>query len=112
MTLCRTPLGICSIAIQPLGCGNGGLNWDDVRPRFPTTKSARGARGTSDFLVARALMSLMLGELLSTARQHILRGSKSECIDPFIGTDVEPLLSRNQSLEVMQACHRLRRPGE
>jgi O-acetyl-ADP-ribose deacetylase (regulator of RNase III) len=24
--------GIRSIAIPPLGCGNGGLNWDDVRP--------------------------------------------------------------------------------
>jgi O-acetyl-ADP-ribose deacetylase (regulator of RNase III) len=25
-------LGIRSIAIPPLGCGNGGLRWDDVRP--------------------------------------------------------------------------------
>jgi O-acetyl-ADP-ribose deacetylase (regulator of RNase III) len=25
-------LGIRSIAIPPLGCGNGGLNWDEVRP--------------------------------------------------------------------------------
>jgi O-acetyl-ADP-ribose deacetylase (regulator of RNase III) len=25
-------LNINSIAIPPLGCGNGGLNWDDVRP--------------------------------------------------------------------------------
>jgi O-acetyl-ADP-ribose deacetylase (regulator of RNase III) len=24
--------GITSIALPPLGCGNGGLNWDDVRP--------------------------------------------------------------------------------
>jgi len=27
-------LGIRSVAIQPLGCGNGGLNWEDVRPRI------------------------------------------------------------------------------
>ncbi len=27
-------LRIRSIAIPPLGCGNGGLNWDDVRPRI------------------------------------------------------------------------------
>ena len=27
-------LGIHSIAIPPLGCGNGGLNWADVRPRI------------------------------------------------------------------------------
>ena len=25
-------LGIRSIAIPPLGCGNGGLDWADVRP--------------------------------------------------------------------------------
>lgn len=27
-------LGVRSIAIPPLGCGNGGLNWADVRPRI------------------------------------------------------------------------------
>lgn len=31
-TVCR--LGIRSVAIPPLGCGNGGLNWRDVRPRI------------------------------------------------------------------------------
>ena len=27
-------LGILTIAIPPLACGNGGLNWSDVRPRI------------------------------------------------------------------------------
>jgi O-acetyl-ADP-ribose deacetylase (regulator of RNase III) len=27
-------LGIRSIAIPPLGCGNGGLNWNEVRPKI------------------------------------------------------------------------------
>lgn len=27
-------LGITSIAVPPLGCGLGGLNWEDVRPRI------------------------------------------------------------------------------
>lgn len=27
-------LGIRSIAVPPLGCGNGGLDWSDVRPRI------------------------------------------------------------------------------
>jgi len=29
--------GIHSIAIPPLGCGNGGLNWDNVRPLIDTS---------------------------------------------------------------------------
>ncbi len=33
-------LGIRSIAIPPLGCGNGGLDWDDVRPRIETALAA------------------------------------------------------------------------
>lgn len=31
--------GIRSIALPPLGCGNGGLNWDDVRPRIEAALS-------------------------------------------------------------------------
>jgi O-acetyl-ADP-ribose deacetylase (regulator of RNase III) len=27
-------LGIKSIAVPPLGCGNGGLDWSTVRPRI------------------------------------------------------------------------------
>jgi O-acetyl-ADP-ribose deacetylase (regulator of RNase III) len=31
---------ITSIAVPPLGCGNGGLRWDDVRPRIERALSA------------------------------------------------------------------------
>src|SRR5450631_2381241 len=34
-----------------------------------------------------------------------LHASKSESIDPSIRADVEPLLGRNQSLEMAQALH-------
>lgn len=33
-------LEISSIAVPPLGCGNGGLNWDDVRPLIETAFAA------------------------------------------------------------------------
>lgn len=32
-------LKIKSIALPPLGCGNGGLNWEDVRPRIESALS-------------------------------------------------------------------------
>ena len=67
-------LGICSIAIPPLGCGNGGLSWADVRPLieaafeplpevevllFEPTDSAQGlvgrARSRSGLTEAQAL---------------------------------------------------------
>lgn len=31
---------IRSIALPPLGCGNGGLNWEDVRPRIEAAFAA------------------------------------------------------------------------
>ncbi len=34
--------GIRSIAIPPLGSGNGGLNWEDVRPKIEATFAALG----------------------------------------------------------------------
>jgi O-acetyl-ADP-ribose deacetylase (regulator of RNase III) len=36
-------LDVRSIAVPPLGCGNGGLNWDDVRPMIE--EAFHGARG-------------------------------------------------------------------
>lgn len=33
-------LGIRSIAVPPLGCGNGGLDWDEVRPCIETAFAA------------------------------------------------------------------------
>ncbi len=41
-------LGIKSIAVPPLGCGNGGLEWADVRPLI---ESALGDLGAVDVIV-------------------------------------------------------------
>lgn len=43
-------LGIRSIAVPPLGCGNGGLDWADVRPRI---ESALGSLADVDVVVFR-----------------------------------------------------------
>jgi O-acetyl-ADP-ribose deacetylase (regulator of RNase III) len=43
-------LGIRSIAIPPLGCGNGGLDWADVRPRIE--RAIQQVSGVQVFLFA------------------------------------------------------------
>jgi O-acetyl-ADP-ribose deacetylase (regulator of RNase III) len=72
--------GIRSIAIPPLGCGNGGLEWCDVRPRIetacaalegvqvilyppegaPATESMPVATSTPKMTLARAALVLIL----------------------------------------------------
>lgn len=37
-------LGIASIAIPPLGCGNGGLNWSQVKPLIEATFASSSVR--------------------------------------------------------------------
>jgi len=40
--------GICSVAVPPLGCGNGGLEWQDVRPRI--VNAFQGLAGVTVYL--------------------------------------------------------------
>lgn len=79
-----SPLGIKSIAIPPLGCGNGGLNWDEVKPLIeeaftllprvdvlvyePTSQyfNRPKRQGECSFTPARALITAMVGEYLSS----------------------------------------------
>ena len=42
-------LGITSIAIPPLGCGNGGLDWREVEPRM--LRSLKQLAGTVDIRI-------------------------------------------------------------
>ena len=41
-------LGIKSIAVPPLGCGLGGLNWSDVRPRIEKAFRNASRRSSAD----------------------------------------------------------------
>lgn len=80
-------LDIKSIAVPPLGCGNGGLDWDDVRPRIEAAlaplKNVRillyapsGAPAASDMKVAtkRPRMTLGRAALLALLERYIEPG--------------------------------------
>jgi O-acetyl-ADP-ribose deacetylase (regulator of RNase III) len=85
-------LGITSIAVPPLGCGNGGLDWQDVRPRiesaferipdvhvliYPPT----GAPDPADMQTGTEKPDMTLGRaaLIGLVRQY-LQG----LLDPFV----------------------------
>jgi O-acetyl-ADP-ribose deacetylase (regulator of RNase III) len=68
-------LKITSIAVPPLGCGNGGLNWSDVRPRIEKAFEAlpavrvllfepNGAPNASDAVIRTARPNMTVGRAL------------------------------------------------
>jgi O-acetyl-ADP-ribose deacetylase (regulator of RNase III) len=80
-------LDIHSIAIPPLGCGSGGLNWDEIKPRIDSTfrvlpdvlvllYKPQGAPETDDMSVetVRPKMSRGRAALLGLAEKYIVPG--------------------------------------
>ena len=84
--------GITSVALPPLGCGNGGLNWSEVRPiierklallsnvRFIVFAPGSGAAPISeqdgipaDLTVGRATMMVVFAELEKFFGGHLTR---------------------------------------
>lgn len=84
-------LGIKSVAVPPLGCGNGGLDWTDVRPLIeqaasqlpdvhfiifgPADQSARPeqAHAPNDLTTGRASMMVAFAELEKFFGGHLTR---------------------------------------
>jgi O-acetyl-ADP-ribose deacetylase (regulator of RNase III) len=85
-------LQIRSIAVPPLGCGNGGLDWSDVRPRIisafeavPEVKVLLYAPGdapaAADMSNATAKPKMTLAQATLIALMHKYR---SALLDPFV----------------------------
>jgi O-acetyl-ADP-ribose deacetylase (regulator of RNase III) len=85
-------LGITSIAVPPLGCGNGGLEWHDVRPRiesaFEQVPDVRvliyppsGAPEPSDMQTGTEKPDMTLGRaaLIGLVRRYL-----EGLLDPFV----------------------------
>lgn len=87
-----TELGITSIAVPALGCGNGGLDWKDVLPRIkqaldPLAVRAivyppAGAPPAAEMPIATRKPSMTLGRaVLLAAVARYARGAMVQCLD-------------------------------
>jgi O-acetyl-ADP-ribose deacetylase (regulator of RNase III) len=85
-------LGIASIAVPPLGCGNGGLNWDEVLPRIQSAFAdlpyvhvliypPLGAPAASEMKTATEKPHMTVGRaaLIGLIRQYL-----GGLLDPFV----------------------------
>jgi O-acetyl-ADP-ribose deacetylase (regulator of RNase III) len=102
-------LDIKSIAVPPLGCGNGGLDWEDVRPRIEAALAPledvrtllyvpSGAPAASDMKVAtkRPRMTLGRAALLALLERYIEPGFGASVLEIqkllyFMQTGGQPL---------------------
>lgn len=85
-------LGIRSIAIPPLGCGNGGLDWNEVRPRIEAALSEvpevealvyapGGAPAASEMPIRTERPKMTMGQAaMISLMDRYLKG----LLDPFI----------------------------
>lgn len=104
-------LGIRSIAIPPLGCGNGGLDWQDVRPLIveavegmPEVRvvlyEPKGAPDPADIIdrrkkptmsPGRAAVLAVMGKYLETGYQYRLSLVEVQKLAYFLQVAGEPL---------------------
>jgi O-acetyl-ADP-ribose deacetylase (regulator of RNase III) len=101
-------LGISSIAVPPLGCGNGGLDWRDVKPLIA---EALGDVDGVRVLVYEPMGSPRADQMkVSTAKPRMTRGRAVliELLDRYLGLAA---LGASQ-IEVQKLMYFVQRAGE
>ena len=101
-------LGINSIALPPLGCGNGGLRWDDVRPRIE--------KALSDLTETRILIFEPIGApksdemKVATAKPRMTRGRAVllKLLDTYLG----PAAVGASPIEIQKLMYFVQEAGE
>jgi len=104
-------LQIRSLAIPPLGCGNGGLDWAEVRPLIlrcfesmpdvrvvlfepqtsPSAETAPGERKTSAMTPGRAAVIALMARYLATGYEYRLSLFEVQKLAYFLQEAQEPL---------------------
>jgi O-acetyl-ADP-ribose deacetylase (regulator of RNase III) len=108
---CISALGIRSIAVPPLGCGNGGLDWADVRPRIerafaeipdvhvvlfepagaPTADEIIDRRARPAMTASRAAVLALMGRYNATSYDYRLSLVEVQKLAYFLQVAGEPL---------------------
>lgn len=121
-------LGIKSLVMPPLGCGNGGLDWNDVRPLieeklaplqevkfvvFVPSACVNDAREQenvpSDLTVLRATMMVVLGQLEKYFGGHFTRLTAQKLVYfmQVLGTDFGLKYSKAQYGPYSESLHKV-----
>lgn len=101
--------GIRSIAIPPLGCGLGGLEWSDVRPRI---EAAIGALADVDVLLYEPTGAPEAEAMVKTAappRMTVGRAALVGLMDRYLAALMDPFVSL---LEIHKLMYFMQEAGE
>jgi len=102
-------LGIRSIAVPPLGCGNGGLNWDDVRRRIEQAFEAVPEVRVLLFAPAGAPQSEAMPNRTARPRMTLGQAALVGLMDRYLKGLLDPVVSL---LEIHKLMYFLKAAGE
>jgi O-acetyl-ADP-ribose deacetylase (regulator of RNase III) len=101
-------LNVRSVAIPPLGCGNGGLRWSDVRPRIEA--ALKSLQGTHVELYGPGAPPPVHEQRTATKRPKMTRG-RAVLISAFAAYRTDPT-SALTSLVAQKLAYLLQTAGE
>ncbi len=102
-------LRIRSIAIPPLGCGNGGLNWDEVRPRIEAAFAGLPEVRTLIYAPAGAPMAAEMPVRTHRPKMTMGQAALVALMDRYLKGLLDPFISL---LEIHKLMYFLQQAGQ
>ncbi len=102
-------LGIRSVAVPPLGCGNGGLDWNDVRPRIEQAFAALADVHVFLYAPVGAPESAAMPNRTKRSRMTLGQAALVGLMDRYLRGLLDPFVSL---LEIHKLMYFLKAAGE